>query len=106
MNVPSSSASRGADELAEQGHEGALVGGDLHHRDLAHRRRLLLDPAQDLVLAGAVGDDVVVELVAERGELAHGGSISASGVVRPPSAAARPQAAPTRPPANPAQTEA
>ncbi len=106
MKVPSSSASAAPSDPAEQGQEGALVGGDLHHRDLAHRRRLLLDLAQDLVLAGAVGDHVVVELVAEHGELAHRPIPQRPWVVRPPSAAMRPQAAPTKAPASPAQTAA
>ncbi len=53
------------DRLAEEGHEGALVGGDLHPRDPAHRCGLGGDAREHLVLARSVIDDVVVKLVGE-----------------------------------------
>ena len=101
MKVPSSIASRAPIALRQQGHERALVGGDLHHRDVAHRLGLGLHAAQDLVLARAVLDQVGVQLVGERGELAH----RARRLPRP-SAAEKPHAEPHQPPGEPGPAEA
>ena len=92
--------------LAEKGQKGALVGGDLHPRDRAHRRGVGRDPREHLVLAGPVVDHVVVELVGEFRELADLRLPSArrAGARRRSPQHRRPH--PRRAPASPAQTDA
>src|SRR5262249_20113531 len=52
--------------------EGALVGGDLHHGAIAEARGLFLESAEDVVVRGAVGEDVGVEGFVDGDELGHG----------------------------------
>src|SRR4029453_10280609 len=85
----------------QQRDQRALVGSDLHHGDVAERRRLIGEAPQDVVLAGAVLDQVAVQLVVERGVLrSHRDVYSERG---PAAYAANPAPSPTSAPPRPAQ---